>query len=301
MKITFPPRRIMTGVDLSKPSLTALETALELGRAFRAKLSVEYVEQPPPPPAGPGVETAAIISAEADLEAFRGKWRERVASLAGPEARLSIERGLPEAVLARRAAARSADLVVLGTHGRRGSERFFLGSVAESVVHRARVPVLTVRAGAAPRFKSILAPCHMHRYADEALFYALRFAEKLGAAVTVLYVPPKGEWELDAELKLRMHLEETFGSQHARDLRLLVKTGDAREEILREASSGAYDLIALSAHRRGTLSDLALGTTAERLIRRCTSPVLAVPAPSPSAATRAVAAAKGAALHPPLL
>lgn len=45
-----------------------------------------------------------------------------------------------------------ADLIVMGTHGRQGAERFFMGSVAEAVVRRASCPVLTMR-GESPRSK----------------------------------------------------------------------------------------------------------------------------------------------------
>lgn len=285
MKNRFPPKNIFVGVDLSEPSLTALDAAISLAKRFGARLSVEYVEPPPIPPDPTG--TVPWIPYD---DRARERWQKRVEALTRglePAARLKVESGVPEAVLARRAAARSADLVVLGTHGRRGGQRFFLGSVAESVVHRARVPVLTLRAGAKFAPKRILAPCHMRRYADEALFYAMKLAEAFGAQVCVLYVPPEKEWELDSELKARMHLEEAFGTHAANSLTVKIRRGEPREQILAEARDGGYDLVALSAHMRGTLSDLALGTTAERTIRACELPVLAVPAAEVSASSRA--------------
>jgi len=54
--------------------------------------------------------------------------------------------GLPADEILRAARRARADLVVMGTHGRRGVSRLFMGSVAERVVRESRVPVLTVRA-----------------------------------------------------------------------------------------------------------------------------------------------------------
>lgn len=283
MRTRFPPRRVLAGVDASDASMSALAAARALSERFGARLSIELVQPPPMAQVPDGMAPIVALGAyEQERSRAREEWTTAVkTATAGMalEPRLAVADGIPEAVLARRATSRSADLVVLGTRGLQGSERLFLGSVAEAVVHRARVPVLTVRAGKALDCRKILAPCHMHRYADEALFYALKLAEAFGGSVTVLYVPPEGNWEVDAELQVRMHLEETFGTHAAKALEVVVRRGDARTEILAEAATGKYGLVALSAHRRGTLSDLALGTTAERLVRRCQTPVLAVPAP----------------------
>lgn len=278
MKYRFPPRRILVGFDLSEPSIAALRAAVDLSKRLDARLTVAYVEPPPIAQVPDGLQAAALVASEEERQRLRALWKKKVLALtAGLEPKLFIEQGLAEAVLAKKATARSADLVVLGTHGRQGGQRLFLGSVAESVVHRAKVPVLTVRAGKAVALKRILAPCHLRNYADEALYYAIKLGEAVHGEVVVLYVAAETDWEIDAELRVRLHLEETFGSRIARKLRLVIRRGEPRQEILKEAAGG-YDLVALSAHRRGALSDLALGSTAERTLRGCALPLLAVPA-----------------------
>jgi nucleotide-binding universal stress UspA family protein len=54
--------------------------------------------------------------------------------------------GDPSSQIVRTARSLRADMIVLGTHGRRGVSRFLLGSVAERVIATAPCPVLTVRA-----------------------------------------------------------------------------------------------------------------------------------------------------------
>jgi nucleotide-binding universal stress UspA family protein len=57
-----------------------------------------------------------------------------------------VEEGVPHSVILDYAEAAGVDLVVMGTHGRQGVDHYLMGSVAERVVRKARVPVLTVRA-----------------------------------------------------------------------------------------------------------------------------------------------------------
>jgi nucleotide-binding universal stress UspA family protein len=67
------------------------------------------------------------------------------AKKAGVRARTILLEGVAHEQIARAARSKRADLVVLGTHGRTGLARFFLGSVAGRVVSSATCPVLTVR------------------------------------------------------------------------------------------------------------------------------------------------------------
>lgn len=68
------------------------------------------------------------------------------AGLKQADHRCSIAFGRPADTIVREAVARGVDLIVLSTHGRRGLERWFLGSCTEAVLRRSPVPVLTVRA-----------------------------------------------------------------------------------------------------------------------------------------------------------
>ena|SRR6266536_575366 len=87
---------------------------------------------------------------EAQKQWATGMLDERVqaARSQGVEARPELRRGVPFAVIVETAAELGAEMIVVGTHGRGGLQRFLLGSVAERVVRLAPCPVLTVRPGA---------------------------------------------------------------------------------------------------------------------------------------------------------
>ena len=142
-------RRILHPTDFSRASAPALRRAVALARACRAPLVLVHVMTPPSPFIGEGT----LPSSYADLLilARRSARRRLTAALARVRrkrvrARAIFAEGLPADEILRAARRTRADLIVMGTHGRTGVSRVFMGSVAERVVRESRCPVLTVRA-----------------------------------------------------------------------------------------------------------------------------------------------------------
>ena len=142
-------RRILHATDFSPASRAALARALELARAQGAELLICHVMSPFVPMMGEGYlapkmyeEIAASVrqAAQRQLDALVARARRSGARVRG----LLVE-GTPFEQITRVARRQKADLVVVGTHGRSGLGRLFLGSVAERVVTTSTVPVLTVR------------------------------------------------------------------------------------------------------------------------------------------------------------
>jgi nucleotide-binding universal stress UspA family protein len=283
MLIRFPPRRILVPLDFSPPSNAALQAAESLGALFGSTLELVHVVEPLPSPSagemGGAPMTLALAANEARaalppsrkrlLEAasgyFPGKTRAR--SLVGPAG----------ATLARLARPKETDLVVMGTHGREGLSRMVFGSVAEEVMSRSRVPVLTVHRGRGSfALKTILCPVNLTPYSAVALSYASLLAQAAGASLTALYVHPPTIWEEDAKGLLASFLRESLGPT-ALGVEAMVERGDARENIGRMARRGPFDVIVLSSHRRPWSSDAVLGTTAARTLRLSSIPILTVP------------------------
>lgn len=144
-------RRILVPVDGSATSTRGLREALRVARAARAQLWLLHVLD----------EFFAFSDPEAArysdvLIASLRKRGERVLARAGALARSKgvkarmlmpeIVGGTAAAEIVRHARKVRADLIVLGTHGRRGLKRLALGSDAEQVVRSSPVPVLLVRA-----------------------------------------------------------------------------------------------------------------------------------------------------------
>ena len=142
-------RRILHPTDFSKASGLAFKTALELARQERAELRLVYVIAPPAVLLEDSFLTAktwAEMTSAGRREAQRrlGPLLAR-AKKAHVRASAAVLEGVAFEEIVREARRRRADLIVVGTHGRTGIARFFLGSVAARVLALARCPVLTVR------------------------------------------------------------------------------------------------------------------------------------------------------------
>jgi nucleotide-binding universal stress UspA family protein len=140
----------MHATDFSRASTAALKRAVAMAKADRAQLIVVHVMTPPSlvlpgegyisPSLYEEIEASARAQAQKRLNAIVAGAKRAGARAAG----LLLE-GVPHERVARAVRARRADLLVIGTHGRTGLAKFFLGSVATRLVASAPCPVLTVR------------------------------------------------------------------------------------------------------------------------------------------------------------
>ncbi len=142
-------RRILHASDFSRPSRAAFAKAVELAKMTGAELVVAHVLGEIVPPLADGYVAPRVY---AELESrSRAVARKEVDSLAAKARKSGVRTnglllaGAPHEQIARAAKARRADVVVLGTHGRTGLARFFLGSVAGRVASIAPCPVMIVR------------------------------------------------------------------------------------------------------------------------------------------------------------
>lgn len=142
-------KRILVPVDGSDTSNKALESALQLARSADGCVRLVHVLDELDFVSGYGYAPDLVKTARDEAEGILKAARQVAQSAGVPaEARLvdSLGKRLGEAV-AEQVEAWKADLVVVGTHGRRGIARAVLGSGAEQVVRSAAVPVLVVRSG----------------------------------------------------------------------------------------------------------------------------------------------------------
>jgi len=144
-----PIRNILVATDFSSASRPAFRRALEMALSNEAALWIAHVAALPGPISPDGYVLPRIYE-EMD-QAIRTDAQKRLRTMLGRARRLGVRaralllKGVAHEAIARAARAHRADLVVLGTHGRTGVARFFVGSVAARVVATSPCPVLTVR------------------------------------------------------------------------------------------------------------------------------------------------------------
>jgi nucleotide-binding universal stress UspA family protein len=142
-------RRILHPSDFSRASGAAFKKAVELAKSDRAQLMLVHVLSPIAPIAGEGYVSPKMYE---DIAASSRAWAQKQldkllakAKTSGVRATGYVLEGVAHDQIARFARSKHADLLVMGTHGRSGLAKLFLGSVAGRVVAAAQCPVLTVR------------------------------------------------------------------------------------------------------------------------------------------------------------
>ena len=141
--------RILVATDFTPASEPALAEAIEMAKGDGAELLIAHAYQPPNAPQAESIATGVYDEwvqnlrdrVEARLEPLVEKAKKE-----GVKAEALILSGTPYEAITEAAEDKGADLVILGTHGRKGVSKFFLGSVASRVISSAPCPVLTVHA-----------------------------------------------------------------------------------------------------------------------------------------------------------
>lgn len=288
-------KSILVPTDLSESNVAALKFARMLSDRFNAHLAVVHADITSYP-----VDMFAdspVVYSPANPEA-QERFRSEIASrlkewLRGRPFEVIVMPGHPSGVILQVAQARQPDMIIMGTHGRRGWRRALLGSVAEAVLHSTTIPVVTVgpnqRTGT-PAITKIVCPVNFTDVARETLQYATELADALGAELIVLYAIEQGttvstDERAQHETKVRSWIEP--GMQSICTYREIVQRGNAAERVLDCVDDLGADLLVIGAQHRPFRDATVVGTTTHRLIRFAECPVMtinkaAVPARAPA-------------------
>lgn len=185
---------------------------------------------------------------------------------------------------------KDVDLIVMGTHGRRGTDRVLMGSVAEEVVRRAECPVFTVRpqgeSASVRPVERVMAPIDFSDFTEVAIDYAVELAQTYGARIDLVHVVKDaslpGVYGMDAlpaaleNVETRAYEElENLAREHIgfEDVRVAVEVGHPAGRITDYAEEEDIDLIVIPSHGRSGLKRMLMGSVAEKVVRRAPCPV----------------------------
>lgn len=301
-------RHLLVPTDFSSHADAALRHALAFAEAFDATVHLLHVVNDSRA-AGYGLGDAYVQSdawrSAADAEA-RARLEQLADASDGPTVRTDvIERTQLDVAdaIAEYAERRRTDLVVMGTHGRGGVGRLVLGSVANALIRRSSVPVMTVRnrgedevpAAAPGAYETLLAPIDFSDHSRRALHIAKEIAHPYGATRHLLFVAEKrvlptfsdtglpglSVVEMDPEIienaaealeAFDDHVEGPAGPRACH-----VVEGDVATNIVGFAEDNQADLIVMATRGLTGVDQFVLGSNAERVVRRAPCPVLTVP------------------------
>lgn len=284
--------RILVAVDGSEPANAAFDHALDVAADCGADVRALYVantNRDSVTTVGNNVRDALEEEGDEVIEAARERAAARDVSFTG-----EVVQGEPGDAILSAAEEREADLVALGTSGKGAIRRFLLGSVAEHVVRRADVPVLSVRADEDVRveypYDSILVPTDGSEHASRAMERAVELARRHDATVHVLSVVDAMAVGVDSRADLMIdQLEERArdavedagveAGEAGIDVVTDTVVGSIHREIKSYAEENEVDLLAMGTHGRSGVDRFLLGSVTERMLRTAPAPVLTVRGP----------------------
>ncbi len=293
MKSKF--NRVLIPTDFSDTAQTAVNLGAEIAAYYKSTIDlVNAVDATVYAYAG---YPFASLSKELLTSAEDALRRAKLPASAGA---LKVNRfvlsGNPATEVVEHAKRHSADLIVVGTHGRGAIGRFLLGSVADRVLQNAACPVIVTKKPKGkikhPKKKSkpfsrILFPTDFSKTAGKALARAVALTEDMDAELFVLHVVDDSlitthvEDERTIILKeLRRHALDEMKKQLPAELLQnfetigAVKRGEPGKQICAFAEANHCDLIVMGSHGRTGIERALMGSVADKVVRRAKCSVL---------------------------
>jgi nucleotide-binding universal stress UspA family protein len=296
-------QKILFPTDFSRCAEQALAHAVFLAEKYDAEIHVLHVvtlfkDQP-------GILSNEITETEETIRKFEDiaeKQLNKVVDSKGSDdmkiiAATKREVSAAPAIL-EYASDNNIDLIVMGTHGRRGLGHLLLGSAAEEVVRLAPCPVFTIRELKEPKpvmqVNNILVPVDFSNYSGKALAYASEIAQSYKAQLQVLHIIEetmhpafsvtgkssifdlvpgiKDDSRKRAEKMIKEFVPDKVKSK------VFIQGGRAASDIIKFANENSTDLIVIATHGLTGLEHMLMGSVTEKVVRMAHCPVFTVKA-----------------------
>ena len=296
-------QKILFPTDFSKCAEQALAHAVFLAEESRAEIHVLHVitifQDQPSVVSNEIAETKEMVK---KLEDVAEKQLNKILnSHSSDDVKITteIKRGISAApAILEYASDNNIDLIVMGTHGRRGLGHLLLGSAAEEVVRLAPYPVFTIRELKEPKsvmkVNNILVPVDFSNHSQKALSYASEIAQSYNAQLQVLHIIEETMYPAfsvtgkssifdlvpgikdDSRKRIEKMLQE-FVSDKLKS-KVFVRGGRAANDIIKFAKENSTDLIVIATHGLTGLEHMLLGSVTEKVVRMAHCPVFTVKA-----------------------
>ena len=258
-------RSIIVGTDFSKGSYVALDLAIDIANkihcgikivwAKREKLLMDEEQQ-----------TVMTLLAEEKLKQLCNDYQPK---LVAGKLRWDICSGRVAAVIAREARHENAPMIVIGTNGASGFEKYWMGSTAVRIVQEAPVPVLTIREGFNfhKDLERIVVPIRVNVNSRQKVPPAATMAKFFGSEIHLLGLQ---------ESAYMVQTAEFLDHEGVRHVATVQKYSNYSDAVLTYAENINADLVVINTEQDRIISQLFLGTNAQQIVHNSQFPVLCV-------------------------
>lgn len=266
-------RSIIVGTDFSQGSYVALELAVDVANKLHCNIKIIWVRR------------EKVLMDEEQLitmthlaeEKLKMLCQQHQPNLKYGKLRWEICSGKVGAVLARQSRHENAPMIVIGTNGASGFEKYWMGSTAVRIVQEASVPVLTVRQGYDfhKALERIVVPIRVNINSRQKVPPAASLAKLFNSEVHILGLIDSP----DQAGQLRAYINQTseyLNNEGIRHTAAVKKYSNYSDTVLAYAESINADLVVINTEQDKILSQLFLGTNAQQIVHNSQIPVLCV-------------------------
>jgi len=288
-------KSILCPIDFSDFSAAAYQYALSLAEYYKARIVALHVVELWKYP------FADYAAHEADYARFCGALKEggevqlrrfvKEYSAGALQPELVIHQGNAPNCILSVAQEQNTEMIVMGTHGRRGFDRLVLGSATDRVIRKATCPVLVVSSAAHKalatepdgrhRLRRIIYCTDFSNNSERARGYAISLTAEYGAELTLLHVTESASDPATAKVTIAertRELDKLVTGAERKNLRVssAVRFGKPYEEIVRHATETQASLIIMTARGGDAVDRAVFGSTTYRVIQLGPCAVLAI-------------------------
>ena len=199
--------------------------------------------------------------------------------------------GEPHEVIVDVATAKNADLIAMGTHGRKGLKKLFMGSVTSRVIVSSLCDVLIVKKpfmDCSGRYGSLLVSFDGSEFSKKALERACELSKIDGSEITAVYVIPRYEEMIEFftsslikenlyhDAEKIMEKARSIATEKGLKMNTEIADGDEADKIIETANRLKSDLIIRGTHGWSGINRAIIGSVAERVIINAPCPILVV-------------------------
>lgn len=266
-------KSIIVGTDFSKGSYVALEIAVDIANKMETGIKLLWVKKEKKLIASEHMDVATRL-AEEKLEQLCEQYRN---ALAPGKLTWQIREGKVASVLAEEAKAADAPMIVIGTNGASGFEKYWMGSTAVRIVQESPCPTLTVREGFDfhKRLEHILCPLRVNANSRQKVPPAAQMAKIFGSTVHILGLIDTAQ---DASsLKTYMKQSEDYLRNEGVPFTSVGRRYENYSDtVLKYAEGVKADLIVINTEQDQIIKQLFLGTNAQQMVHKSQIPILCI-------------------------
>lgn len=271
--------RILIPMDFSETGYLALEHGVFMASLLKAELYLLHVMELfeyPYTIYDPLLVIPSDDEFQRNINKSMNEQAQKIRTQHGLNVIPMVSRGRVVTEIVETAKNKKIDLIVMGTHGAKGFEEFFIGSNAHRTVTISPCPVITIQSQALKKgFTNIVAPIDNSLHSRQKMNYVIELAKHYGALVHVLGLMQEDDNEKTFILKIES-VEDALKKADIAYERKIVRGSNIAVETMNYANEIEADLIVTMTEHESHLNGIFLGAFAKQIINHSKVPVMSI-------------------------